>query len=246
MMTSHKRKWGLLAKAITDVGQGSYLVCHLFFISPTSYSSSSFLWPRLFMFFECAHGHFLVPPSEPVRSWRLRFTYFLSTKKMMSLPLTCVCARTECGWSVCPQDLVTLESRPVSICRDCTRHVKDCSTISPSCNEYVIDGLREITREGNQALKIIFFIFSSGLEGSSSSSQVHRGVKPVYLRCSQGSVSWLYPRGALRVVLRYGTAGKEFQVPTVFFFSYLERPVHLKKTEKKKKETSLVFSLWLE
>ncbi|EFX88494.1 hypothetical protein DAPPUDRAFT_41548, partial [Daphnia pulex] len=42
-------------------------------------------------------------------------------------------------------------------------------------------------------------------------AQSHRGVKPVYLRCSQGSVSWLYPRGALRVVLRYGTAGKEFQ-----------------------------------
>ena len=61
----------------------------------------------------------------------------------------------------------------------------------------------------------------SGLESLSPSSeehqpqqqaQSHRGVKPVYLRCSQGSVSWLYPRGALRVVLRYGTAGKEFQV----------------------------------
>nr|CAH0111396.1 unnamed protein product [Daphnia galeata] len=61
----------------------------------------------------------------------------------------------------------------------------------------------------------------SGLESLNPSSedehqpqqqtQSHRGVKPVYLRCSQGSVSWLYPRGALRVVLRYGTAGKEFQ-----------------------------------
>lgn len=57
----------------------------------------------------------------------------------------------------------------------------------------------------------------SGLESPSSEDQTqqqpqsHRGVKPVYLRCSQGSVSWLYPRGALRVVLRYGTAGKEFQ-----------------------------------
>ncbi|XP_016844090.1 meteorin-like protein [Nasonia vitripennis] len=28
-----------------------------------------------------------------------------------------------------------------------------------------------------------------------------KGVRPVYLRCSRGSVSWRYPRGALRVVL---------------------------------------------
>lgn len=28
-----------------------------------------------------------------------------------------------------------------------------------------------------------------------------RGVRPVYLRCSRGTVSWRYPRGALRVVL---------------------------------------------
>lgn len=71
-------------------------------------------------------------------------------------------------------------------------------------------------------LKDFLFSFFSGLESLSPSSdgehqpqqqaQSHRGVKPVYLRCSQGSVSWLYPRGALRVVLRYGTAGKEFQV----------------------------------
>jgi len=37
------------------------------------------------------------------------------------------------------------------------------------------------------------------------------GVRPVYLRCSQGSVTWLYPRGALRVLLRYGTQSKDFQ-----------------------------------
>jgi len=53
---------------------------------------------------------------------------------------------------------------------------------------------------------------SSPSSSSSSGSADHpRGVRPVYLRCSQGSVAWLYPRGALRVVLRYGTAGKEFQ-----------------------------------
>ena len=50
------------------------------------------------------------------------------------------------------------------------------------------------------------------IDGGGAGSDHPRGVRPVYLRCSQGSVSWLYPRGALRVVLRYGTAGKEFQV----------------------------------
>jgi len=48
----------------------------------------------------------------------------------------------------------------------------------------------------------------SGLEENGSEEG---GVRPVYLRCSQGSVTWLYPRGALRVLLRYGTKGKEFQ-----------------------------------
>ncbi|XP_076175269.1 meteorin [Ptiloglossa arizonensis] len=28
-----------------------------------------------------------------------------------------------------------------------------------------------------------------------------RGVRPVYLRCSRGTISWRYPRGALRIVL---------------------------------------------
>ena len=62
----------------------------------------------------------------------------------------------------------------------------------------------------------ISFLYFSGLEGSAedSSSSWRGSVRPVYLRCSQGSVSWLYPRGALRVVLRLGTAGKEFQVTT--------------------------------
>ena len=82
----------------------------------------------------------------------------------------------------------------------------------------------------NKYLKMKFlfaYISFSGLESLNPSSEdehqpqqqthSHRGVKPVYLRCSQGSVSWLYPRGALRVVLRYGTAGKEFQVrPGIF------------------------------
>lgn len=31
-----------------------------------------------------------------------------------------------------------------------------------------------------------------------------KGVRPVYLRCSRGTVSWRYPRGALRVVLSGG------------------------------------------
>jgi len=79
-------------------------------------------------------------------------------------------------------------------------------------------------------------------EEDSSRGSVH----PVYLRCSQGSVSWLYPRGALRVVLRLGTAGKEFQVTFFFFFSYLfklygrqleefkkKHPLHLLGTIKK-------------
>ncbi|XP_014222929.1 meteorin-like protein [Trichogramma pretiosum] len=36
-----------------------------------------------------------------------------------------------------------------------------------------------------------------------------KGVRPVYLRCSRGSVSWRYPRGALRVVLISGAAEGE-------------------------------------
>ncbi len=60
--------------------------------------------------------------------------------------------------------------------------------------------------------------FDSGLEEKGSGGPPYgqqRGVRPVYLRCSQGQVTWLYPTGALRVVLRYATAAaKEFQVRT--------------------------------
>lgn len=38
-----------------------------------------------------------------------------------------------------------------------------------------------------------------------------REVTPVYLRCSEGSVHWAYPRGALRVVLRLGASGRDFR-----------------------------------
>lgn len=54
----------------------------------------------------------------------------------------------------------------------------------------------------------------SGLRSSessrSSSSQrwlKSRSVVPVYLRCDQGRVTWKYPRGALRVLLRLGGTG---------------------------------------
>ncbi|CAK1595980.1 unnamed protein product [Parnassius mnemosyne] len=38
--------------------------------------------------------------------------------------------------------------------------------------------------------------------GSGLTSSAERGVTPVYLRCREGTVSWLYPRGALRLLLR--------------------------------------------
>ncbi|KAK0168954.1 hypothetical protein PV327_002710 [Microctonus hyperodae] len=38
-----------------------------------------------------------------------------------------------------------------------------------------------------------------------------RGVRPVYLRCTRGTVSWRYPRGALRVVLSGGGDGRNFR-----------------------------------
>ncbi|GAB6027775.1 hypothetical protein CHUAL_002010 [Chamberlinius hualienensis] len=47
----------------------------------------------------------------------------------------------------------------------------------------------------------------SGLDYDES----ERGVQPVYLRCAQGKVEWKYPRGALRVILRHGTSGKDFK-----------------------------------
>lgn len=53
----------------------------------------------------------------------------------------------------------------------------------------------------------LFFIVRSGLDYN----EEERGVQPVYLRCSQGKVTWKYPRGGLRVVLRHGTQGKEFK-----------------------------------
>lgn len=42
-------------------------------------------------------------------------------------------------------------------------------------------------------------------------STAGRGVTPVYLRCSAGQLSWSSPRGALRVLLRVGAAGREFR-----------------------------------
>ena len=38
-----------------------------------------------------------------------------------------------------------------------------------------------------------------------------RAVVPVYLRCSHGTIKWFYPKGGLRVVLRYGTSNKNFR-----------------------------------
>ena len=81
---------------------------------------------------------------------------------------------------------------------------------------------------------IFFPNFSSGLEQDDSASwTADRGVHPVYLRCRQGSVTWLYPRGALRVVLRYATAGKEFQVHlfvTSFFLLKIKKKIKMIKT----------------
>ncbi|KAB0796212.1 hypothetical protein PPYR_10273 [Photinus pyralis] len=47
----------------------------------------------------------------------------------------------------------------------------------------------------------------SGLTTSSED----RGVTPVYLRCTTGRVTWLYPRGALRVLLRLPGRDREFR-----------------------------------
>ncbi|KAJ8730202.1 hypothetical protein PYW07_017240 [Mythimna separata] len=38
--------------------------------------------------------------------------------------------------------------------------------------------------------------------GSGLTSTTERGVTPVYLRCREGSISWVYPRGALRLLFR--------------------------------------------
>ncbi|KAH7943864.1 hypothetical protein HPB52_012007 [Rhipicephalus sanguineus] len=51
---------------------------------------------------------------------------------------------------------------------------------------------------------------SSDASSARSSSQrwlKSRSVVPVYLRCDQGRVTWKYPRGALRVLLRLGGTG---------------------------------------
>ncbi|CAH0765431.1 unnamed protein product [Bemisia tabaci] len=50
----------------------------------------------------------------------------------------------------------------------------------------------------------------SGLPGGGKSGG-GRGVTPVYLRCSEGAISWSYPRGALRVLLRLGSTGRDFR-----------------------------------
>lgn len=46
--------------------------------------------------------------------------------------------------------------------------------------------------------------------GSGLSGGEKRGVRPIYLRCSEGKVSWSYPEGALRVLLRH-SRGREFR-----------------------------------
>lgn len=53
----------------------------------------------------------------------------------------------------------------------------------------------------------MFYFYFSGL----TTSSVERGVTPVYLRCTAGRVTWLYPRGALRVLLRLPGQDKEFR-----------------------------------
>ncbi|XP_017782590.1 PREDICTED: meteorin-like protein [Nicrophorus vespilloides] len=44
-----------------------------------------------------------------------------------------------------------------------------------------------------------------------SLSSTGRGVTPVYLRCTAGRISWLYPRGALRVLLRVPGQDRDFR-----------------------------------
>lgn len=48
------------------------------------------------------------------------------------------------------------------------------------------------------------------MSGGKSTGETRR-ITPIYLRCSQGRVSWVYPRGGLRVLLRLGSTGKEFR-----------------------------------
>ncbi|KAH9365167.1 hypothetical protein HPB48_015767 [Haemaphysalis longicornis] len=61
----------------------------------------------------------------------------------------------------------------------------------------------------------IFWELKCGLRSSDAARTGHasqrwlksRSVVPVYLRCDQGRVTWRYPRGALRVLLRLGGTG---------------------------------------
>ncbi|XP_059045379.1 meteorin-like protein [Achroia grisella] len=50
--------------------------------------------------------------------------------------------------------------------------------------------------------------------GSGLTSSAERSVTPVYLRCREGTVSWMYPRGALRIIFRPSLPGyeREFKV----------------------------------
>lgn len=49
-------------------------------------------------------------------------------------------------------------------------------------------------------------------EGSGSvEMESDRVVVPVYLRCSHGTIKWIYPKGGLRVVLLYGSSNKNFR-----------------------------------
>lgn len=54
---------------------------------------------------------------------------------------------------------------------------------------------------------MLFIFIYSGLTNG-----VARGVTPVYLRCKAGRLTWLYPRGALRLILRLHNSNKDFKV----------------------------------
>jgi len=77
-------------------------------------------------------------------------------------------------------------------------------------------------RRTPQVWAVIFWTFTffgvslatvMGEECDWNGSGLHpgKGVTPVYLRCSQGRVTWSYPGGALRVLLRLGSSGREFR-----------------------------------
>ncbi|XP_014479257.1 PREDICTED: meteorin-like protein [Dinoponera quadriceps] len=48
---------------------------------------------------------------------------------------------------------------------------------------------------------------------SGSGGGENGGVRPVYLRCARGTVSWRYPRGALRIVLSFPVSSSENSIP---------------------------------